>query len=71
MPSSSSVSEETGVGFHLSSGSIQRNFDPESFKRRLGELLLAPKRMKKLASLVSHHWQAKLISLVLTCSSGP
>ena len=22
--------------------------------------------MKKLASLVSHHWQAKLISLVLT-----
>ena len=40
------VSEETGVVSICHRGSIQRNFDPESFKRRLGELLLLQKNEK-------------------------
>ncbi len=37
------VSEETGVVSVCHRGTIERNFDPESFKRRLGELLLLEK----------------------------
>jgi diadenylate cyclase len=40
------VSEETGVVSICHKGSIQRDFDPESFKRRLGELLLLDKNEK-------------------------
>jgi diadenylate cyclase len=40
------VSEETSVVSICHRGSIQRNFDPESFKRRLGELLLLQKNEK-------------------------
>jgi diadenylate cyclase len=40
------VSEETGVVSICHRGSIQRDFDPESFKRRLGELLLLEKNEK-------------------------
>lgn len=36
------VSEETGNVSVCHRGAIERNFDPESFRRRLGELLLAP-----------------------------
>lgn len=35
------VSEETGIVSLCYRGKIERNFDPESFKRRLSELLLA------------------------------
>lgn len=34
------VSEETGIVSICHRGRLERNFDPESFKRRLGELLL-------------------------------
>jgi diadenylate cyclase len=37
------VSEETGVVSICHRGVLERNFDPESFKRRLGELLLLEK----------------------------
>ena len=37
------VSEETGIVSICHRGSIERNFDPESFKNRLGELLLVEK----------------------------
>jgi diadenylate cyclase len=40
------VSEETGVVSVCYRGSIERNFDPESLKRRLGELLLLEKNEK-------------------------
>jgi diadenylate cyclase len=40
------VSEETGVVSVCHRGVIERNFDPESFKRRLGELLLLEKNEK-------------------------
>jgi diadenylate cyclase len=40
------VSEETGVVSICHRGSLERNFDPESFKRRLGELLLLDKHEK-------------------------
>lgn len=40
------VSEETGIVSICHRGSIERNFDPESFKRRLGELLLLNKHEK-------------------------
>jgi diadenylate cyclase len=40
------VSEETGVVSICHRGSIQRDFDPESFKRRLGQLLLLDKNEK-------------------------
>jgi diadenylate cyclase len=42
------VSEETGVVSICHRGTIQRDFDPESFKRRLGELLLLDKNEKAL-----------------------
>ena len=34
------ISEETGIVSICHSGKIERNFEPESFKRRLGELLI-------------------------------
>jgi diadenylate cyclase len=37
------VSEETGIVSICHRGSIERNFDPESFQNRLGELLLVEK----------------------------
>ena len=37
------VSEETGIVSICHRGAIERNFDPESFKNRLGELLLVEK----------------------------
>ena len=37
------VSEETGIVSICHRGQIERNFDPESFKERLGELLLLQK----------------------------
>ena len=37
------VSEETGIVSICHHGRIERNFDPESFKRRLGQLLLLEK----------------------------
>ena len=37
------VSEETGIVSICHRGRIERNFDPESFKRRLGQLLLLEK----------------------------
>ena len=37
------VSEETGIVSICHRGIIERNFDPESFKQRLGELLLLEK----------------------------
>ena len=37
------VSEETGIVSICHRGRIERNFDPESFQRRLGELLLLEK----------------------------
>ena len=37
------VSEETGIVSICHRGRIERNFDPESFRRRLGELLLLEK----------------------------
>ena len=40
------VSEETGIVSICHRGRIERNFDPESFKRRLGELLLLEKSGK-------------------------
>ncbi len=40
------VSEETGIVSICHRGRIERNFDPESFKRRLGELLLLEKTEK-------------------------
>lgn len=40
------VSEETGIVSICHRGSIERNFDPETFKRRLGELLLLDKHEK-------------------------
>ena len=43
------VSEETGIVSICHRGSIERNFDPESFKRRLGELLLLDKYEKAQA----------------------
>ena len=41
------VSEETGIVSICHRGRIERNFDPESFKRRLGELLLLEKNAKE------------------------
>ena len=40
------VSEETGIVSLCHQGRIERNFDPESFKRRLGELLQLEKYEK-------------------------
>lgn len=40
------VSEETGTVSICHRGRLERNFDPESFKRRLGELLLLDKNEK-------------------------
>lgn len=40
------VSEETGIVSICHRGRIERNFDPESFQRRLGELLLLAKDAK-------------------------
>jgi diadenylate cyclase len=40
------VSEETGIVSICHRGRIERNFDPELFKRRLGELLLLEKDTK-------------------------
>ena len=40
------VSEETGIVSICHRGRIERNFDPESFKRRLGELLLLEKNAR-------------------------
>ena len=40
------VSEETGIVSICHRGRIERNFDPESFTRRLGELLLLEKNAK-------------------------
>ena len=40
------VSEETGIVSVCHRGRIERNFDPESFQRRLGELLLLEKDAK-------------------------
>lgn len=40
------VSEETGTVSLCHRGRLERNFDPESFKRRLGELLLLDKNEK-------------------------
>ena len=40
------VSEETGIVSICHRGRIERNFDPESFQRRLGELLLLEKNGK-------------------------
>ena len=40
------VSEETGIVSVCHRGRIERNFDPESFQRRLGELLLLEKNAK-------------------------
>ena len=40
------VSEETGIVSICHRGRIERNFDPESFQRRLGELLLLEKGAK-------------------------
>ncbi|MEO7317770.1 MAG: diadenylate cyclase CdaA [Chthoniobacteraceae bacterium] len=40
------VSEETGIVSICHRGRIERNFDPESFQRRLGELLLLEKDAK-------------------------
>jgi diadenylate cyclase len=47
------VSEETGVVSICHRGVLERNFDPESFKRRLGELLLLDKNEKGAAA--PHH----------------
>ncbi|MEO8350086.1 MAG: diadenylate cyclase CdaA, partial [Chthoniobacteraceae bacterium] len=46
------VSEETGIVSICHRGSVERNFDPESFKRRLSELLSIVKNEKTVAS---HH----------------
>ena len=40
------VSEETGIVSICHRGRLERNFDPESFQRRLGELLLLAKDTK-------------------------
>jgi diadenylate cyclase len=45
------VSEETGVVSVCHRGVLERNFDPESLKRRLGELLLLEKNEKARATL--------------------
>lgn len=44
------VSEETGTVSLCHRGRLERNFDPESFKRRLGELLLLDKNEKNPAT---------------------
>lgn len=44
------VSEETGTVSICHRGRLERNFDPESFKRRLGELLLLDKNEKNSAT---------------------
>jgi diadenylate cyclase len=44
------VSEETGVVSICHRGSIERNFDPESFKHRLAEVLLLEKHEKARAT---------------------
>ncbi len=44
------VSEETGTVSLCHRGRLERNFDPESFKRRLGELLLLDKHEKARAT---------------------
>ena len=44
------VSEETGIVSICHRGRIERNFDPESFQRRLGELLLLEKNAKDSAA---------------------
>ena len=44
------VSEETGIVSICHRGRIERNFDPESFRRRLGELLLLEKDAKNTRS---------------------
>ena len=58
------VSEETGIVSICHRGRIERNFDPESFQRRLGELLLLEK-MQNLLGLILNHWLAKVLSLLL------
>ena len=44
------VSEETGIVSICHRGRIERNFNPESFQRRLGELLLLEKNAKHTRS---------------------
>ena len=55
------VSEETGIVSICHRGKIERNFDPESLKRRLGELFLQRNDEK----LILNNWAAKIASLVL------
>jgi diadenylate cyclase len=43
------VSEETGIVSICQRGIIERNFDPEGFKRRLEELLIAEKTDEETA----------------------
>ncbi len=47
------VSEETGIVSICHRGVIERNFDPESFKKRLRELLLSDQDQKKNETPVS------------------
>jgi len=47
------VSEETGIISICHRGGIERNFDPESFKKRLRELLLPDQDLKKNETPVS------------------
>lgn len=47
------VSEETGVVSICHRGVVERNFDPETFKRRLNELMLLDRNEKATPS--SHH----------------
>ena len=56
------VSEETGAISICHRRRIERNFTPETFRKRIGEILLHGNMMKKL---ILNNWHAKLISLLL------
>ena len=50
------VSEETGIVSICARGKIERNFDPESFKRRPGR---AARPRAKMKSLILNNWAAE------------
>ena len=63
------VSEETGIVSICHRGRIERNFDPESFQRRLGELLLLEKTATE--SALQRKSQSVKASASQTASSLP
>jgi hypothetical protein len=56
------ISEETGGISICHRRRIERDFTPETFRKRIGEILLQSSMMKKL---ILKNWQAKIISLLL------